>query len=203
MVCGIIGLVLFMIPIFWVAALLGIIFGAIGIGKAKRVGRGKGMAIAGLVCGALGIVLGIVIQVVMVGAFTDYMQKSKKSEADLQLRTLERAIKEHAIEKAQLPPSSTTSLPGPDGSACASRDHLRMPHVPMSAWDADPTWRALRFHVDEDGTYTYHWIKTSETSGKALAVGDLDCDTTMTTVELDIEMVDGNVRATYLPPTPD
>jgi len=62
MVLGIIALVLSWFPFLgWILGLLGVIFGGVGIGKANRVGRGKGAAIAGLVCGALAIIIGIVI----------------------------------------------------------------------------------------------------------------------------------------------
>lgn len=63
LVLGIIGLVLCWIPFLgWILALLGVIFGALGMSKAKKIGgRGNGMAIAGLVTGALGLLVGIVL----------------------------------------------------------------------------------------------------------------------------------------------
>lgn len=61
LVLGIIGVVLFFIPFLCqILALLGIIFGALGMGKAKKVGgKGNGMAITGLVLGVLGMLFGI------------------------------------------------------------------------------------------------------------------------------------------------
>ena len=63
LVLGIIGLVLCWIPFLgWLLALLGVIFGALGVSKANKIqGRGKGMAIAGLVTGVIGLLLGIVL----------------------------------------------------------------------------------------------------------------------------------------------
>ncbi|MBA2541511.1 MAG: DUF4190 domain-containing protein [Deltaproteobacteria bacterium] len=63
LVLGILGLVLCWASILgWILALLGIIFGGLGIGKANKIGgKGKGMAIAGLVCGVLGLILGIAL----------------------------------------------------------------------------------------------------------------------------------------------
>jgi hypothetical protein len=63
MILGIVSLVLFFL---WflapILALLAIIFGALGIGKAKKIGgKGKGMAIAGLVTGSIGLVVSIII----------------------------------------------------------------------------------------------------------------------------------------------
>ena len=62
LVCGIIGLVFCWIPFLgWILAILGIIFGAIGNGKANRGAKGKGLAMAGLITGVLGLVLGVAL----------------------------------------------------------------------------------------------------------------------------------------------
>jgi hypothetical protein len=63
LVLGIIGLVFCWVPFLgWILALLGIIFGGLGQGRANRIGgRGKGLAVAGLVCGTLGLVLGVAL----------------------------------------------------------------------------------------------------------------------------------------------
>ena len=44
----------------WIMGILGIIFGAIGISKAGKIGgKGKGMAMAGLICAILGLIISI------------------------------------------------------------------------------------------------------------------------------------------------
>lgn len=69
MVLGICAVVFCWVPFLnWLLALLAIIFGAIGVGKAKRVGRGKGAAIAGLVTGVVGALLGVLIFILAVMA---------------------------------------------------------------------------------------------------------------------------------------
>lgn len=69
MVLGICTVVFCWVPFFnWLLALLAIIFGAIGLGKAKRVNRGKGAAVAGLVTGVVGALLGVAIFVLAVMA---------------------------------------------------------------------------------------------------------------------------------------
>jgi hypothetical protein len=60
----------------------------------------------------------------------------------------------------------------------------------------------MDFHIDEDTLYSYQWTNAT-TSGQGYAVGDLDCDTTKTTVELDITQSEGNIVAVYQDPTPD
>jgi hypothetical protein len=63
LVLGIIGLVFCWVPFLgWILALLGIIFGGLGMGKANKIGgRGKGLAVGGLVCGVLGLVIGVAL----------------------------------------------------------------------------------------------------------------------------------------------
>ncbi|WP_320018898.1 hypothetical protein [Labilibaculum manganireducens] len=45
----------------WVTWLLGLIFSALGLSKANKVGVGKGLAIAGLVISLIGIVVLLVV----------------------------------------------------------------------------------------------------------------------------------------------
>ena len=66
MVCGIIGVVLFWLPVIgWILAILAIIFGGVGISKANKGAPNKGGAIAGVVLGVVSIV-GYVVLVIAV-----------------------------------------------------------------------------------------------------------------------------------------
>ena len=76
--------------------------------------------------------------------------------------------------------------------------------LPQSTWAADPAWGTLDFHIDQQALYTYHFTKASATAANALAVGDLDCDTTTSTYSLDLKLVEGNIQdKIYEPTTPD
>ncbi|HUJ62044.1 MAG TPA: DUF4190 domain-containing protein [Kofleriaceae bacterium] len=69
MVLGIIGIVTCWIPFFgWLLALLGLIFGFVGMSKAKRTGVGNGMAVTGIVLGALGLIIGVTLFVLAMRA---------------------------------------------------------------------------------------------------------------------------------------
>jgi hypothetical protein len=203
MVLGIISVVLcFLWFIGPVLAILAIIFGALGLSKAKKIGRGRGAALAGLILGVIGIVLAIVFIVVVVMAvksFDNYMTKGKKTEASLHLKMMERKIKTFHIEKSRLPESAAL-MPGTN--ACESRTG-KSPRVPESQWFADKGWAEMQFHIDEDTLFQYRWTKTSDTAGYAEAIGDLDCDANVSTYRVDINVVDGNVQATHHDPTPD
>jgi uncharacterized membrane protein len=64
LVLGIVGAVFGLIPltffIAFICGVLAVIFGFVGLGKARRGAEHKGMAIAGLVLGFVALVLGIV-----------------------------------------------------------------------------------------------------------------------------------------------
>lgn len=64
LVCGVLGIVGSFIPIVMyftaVLAVLGIIFGVMGMKKAKQTGSGNGLAIAGLVLGIVGTIFALV-----------------------------------------------------------------------------------------------------------------------------------------------
>ncbi|TEU04844.1 MAG: DUF4190 domain-containing protein [Dehalococcoidia bacterium] len=70
-VCGILSLVFFWVPLFgFLLGIIAIIFGAVAI---RQIGRepnlgGRGMAVAGLVCGIVGVA-GWVILIAWIGIF--------------------------------------------------------------------------------------------------------------------------------------
>jgi hypothetical protein len=70
LVLGIISAVAFCLwPVAVVLGILGIVFGAIGRGKAKRgEASNPGQALAGIICGAAGIVLAIALGVLVIVA---------------------------------------------------------------------------------------------------------------------------------------
>ena len=73
LVCGISGLVTVFLCIGIVPALLGVVFGVIGKKKVEQSGgalQGRGMALAGAICGAVAIGLFLIwLLLVVIGAF--------------------------------------------------------------------------------------------------------------------------------------
>lgn len=196
MVLGILGLVLCWVAIIgWVIALVGVILSAVGMSKAKKLGgKNKGMAVAGLVCGIVGLAIGVIVFVIAmtaVTAFDDYVKKAKKSEAQLQLRSIEVKTKSFHMEKMRLPKSAAAMPSGP------ARDCV-FPRQPQSAWEA-AGWGEIGFHVDEDSRCQYTWT-SSGNSGVAQARCDFDCDGVDEIHELRLESVEGMLRATYTDP---
>jgi hypothetical protein len=69
MVCGIVGLVLFWVPVIcWILAILAIIFGGVGIAKANGGAPNRGMAVAGVVLGIVALALYVIVIVAVVGS---------------------------------------------------------------------------------------------------------------------------------------
>ncbi len=72
LIFGIISVIMCWIPVAnWIGvllAVLGIVFGAIGMSKAKKTNSGKGVAVAGLVLSIIGAVLGGIFWIACAGA---------------------------------------------------------------------------------------------------------------------------------------
>jgi type II secretory pathway pseudopilin PulG len=203
MICGIVGILLCWFPFIGViAGLLGIIFGAIGMSKAGRLGGvGRGAGVAGLVTGIISLLMLPIMAAIAIPAFLDYMHKSKSSESSVQLTRIERRIKAYYIERAELPPS-TNEMPGPASAACGGPNH-KFPVRPPSEWHQDPGWAAIDFEVSEPSLYTYKWTRETATRGTIEAIGDLDCDLTLSTTRYDVTLIEGDIKVTRNPPTPD
>ena len=92
LVCGIIGVTccwwgLVISIIAFVCAIAGIIFGAIGMKKAKAENAPKGLAVAGLVCGIVGAALaliGVICAACAIAALAAYGSSSASASSELQ-----------------------------------------------------------------------------------------------------------------------
>lgn len=80
LVCGIIGMLIAWIPFIVfggaVLAILGLVFGIVGLRRSNVVGRGRGQAITGIVTGSIGValaILGIVLTVFFWRALNDFI----------------------------------------------------------------------------------------------------------------------------------
>jgi hypothetical protein len=112
------------------------------------------------------------LSAVAIPAFMDYMKKSKKSEAALQLNKLGKNLKTVYITESAFPKGKVG--PSPSKPCCGSDPSNKCQPDPAT-W-ADPVWKALDFEINEPHMYRYSYESTDGTSFVATAAGDLDCD---------------------------
>ena len=138
-----------------------------------------------------------ILAAVAIPAFMDYMKKSKKTEASLQLNKIAKNSKVMYNTTSSFSTASEALTPGTD---CCSGTNK---HCPYSAADwAVSGWQALDFQLDEPHLFQYQYDGGS-TAATAYAVGDLDCDGTSITYTLNLTADQGNAGATITEPPPN
>jgi type II secretory pathway pseudopilin PulG len=138
-----------------------------------------------------------VLSAVAIPAFMDYMKKSKKSEASLQLNKLAKNLKRYVNVNGELPKGDAPLTPaegccgGPKGK-CG---------VDPRDWQ-QPIWQMLDFQIDAPNLFQYRYHSDGKTA-VVEAVGDLDCDTNMITYRLDVTSSNGSPTAILTEPAPN
>lgn len=127
-------------------------------------------------------------------AFTGYMAKSKRVEAQLQLNKIGKAAKLYWIENSAFPAGKTG--PFPAAPCCEGPDHK----CAAGDWSQDPVWQALDFEIYEPHQFQYTYESDGQTA-KATAIGDLDCDGETITYTLELTAPDGNPEMKITEPT--
>ena len=127
-----------------------------------------------------------ILAAVAIPAFMDYMKRSKKTEASLQLNKIGKNAKRAYSETSSYVVGTAAQLPakpgagGCCGSSGTSPNHCK---ADPSAFTTAGVWKQLDFEIDEDTLFYYAYTGTT-TDYTATAVGDLDCDGTEITYSL-------------------
>ncbi len=153
---------------------------------------GRGGAEAASAVAVIGI-----LSAVAIPAFMDYMKKSKKTEASLQLNKLAKNLKVYFAVHGELPKGDAPLTPA---KGCCEGPGRKCPGDPK-AWQ-QPIWQALDHEIDEPHLFQYRYHSDGKTA-LVEAVGDLDCDTTMITYRLDVASPNGNLTAIITEPPPN
>ena len=181
----------------FVCGVVGLIFSLIGWKECRKSNgwiKGEGFAIAGFIISVANIGF-LILGFIAMTSFFDYMDKSvRSSEAEYNLKRLQRSVREYHAINGALPVGSAPLTPAKscceDPSGCYSAD---------SEFSDSASWRLLDFEVfgSQDFQYSY------ESDGKqfrARAVGDSDCDGTEVVYELRVDVIDGNATGTITKP---
>jgi prepilin-type N-terminal cleavage/methylation domain-containing protein len=133
-----------------------------------------------------------ILAAVAIPTFKEFINRSRKVEAKLTIDKITKNIRVYAAVHRSFPPSATKM---PAVAACAAGTD-KAPAQPMSAWEADPGWKAIEFHLDEPSYYQYEWVLSGAVLGEVHATADFDCDGVEAKTIARVELLEGNVFET-------
>jgi type IV pilus assembly protein PilA len=163
----------------------------------QRVQKGFTLIELMIVVAIIGILAAVAIP-----AFMDYVKRSKKTEASLQLNKIGKNAKRAYSETSSYIVGTAAQLPAkPGAGGCCGGPNNHCTAVPAT-FAGDTTWKALDFQIDEDSLFYYDYTG-SATDFTAKATGDLDCDGTEIIYTLTGASTNGNPSAILTEPAPN
>jgi type IV pilus assembly protein PilA len=135
-----------------------------------------------------------ILAAVAIPAFMDYMKKSKKTEASLQLNKIGKNSKVFY--------NTNSTFVTVDAAAPKPTLQANCKATVETGWSSDPAWSELDFQIDEPNLFSYNYTGGAQ-SATAEAVGNLDCDNVSITYTLELTASGGNPGARIIEPPPN
>lgn len=158
-VLGLLGLLGSWIPLLNVLGIilgvLGVVLAGVGLAKSKKANAGKGLAIAGIVLGALAVIFAILINAVFVGAVDDAIDESTKTSVKAP-KSGDKAASSEESADAEL--GTTRDNPAPLGSEITGDDWTvtinSVKTVPADSIGSKAAAGSVLLSVNMTATYT-------------------------------------------------
>jgi type IV pilus assembly protein PilA len=119
-----------------------------------------------------------ILAAVAIPKFLDYMKKSKRSEAELNLNAIDKAAAAEFAENTSYPTGDTGLTPAQD--CCAQALPGRKCAVDQTQWvhaaGSENAWDYLGFEMTQPFYFQYQYVSADPASFTATATGNLDCD---------------------------
>jgi prepilin-type N-terminal cleavage/methylation domain-containing protein len=142
-----------------------------------------------------------ILAAVAIPSFMDYMKRSKKTEAALQLNKIGKNNKRAYSETSSFVTVAGAALPAHTGVGCCdAASGTSQCKAQPTVFAVDPGWKELDFQIDEPSRFWYQYIPAGPKSFTATATGDLDCDGNAIVYSLNGTSADGNPAVTLVEP---
>jgi prepilin-type N-terminal cleavage/methylation domain-containing protein len=134
-----------------------------------------------------------ILAAIAIPAFLEYINKSKKGEASLQLKSIETKVKTYFDEKSQFP-ANGGKLP----AAADPEDVCMFAATPVATWVGG--WADMGFHIPDRTRYAYTWAgggTGTAAAGVATAENAANCSNAVTASTLTMAALDMSVTSVY------